>query len=104
MQNVHALSHPVAIETQARNASCRAAGKALGKTSVYSRTSINGPSVSERRRSSSRFGSAWVPTTTSTHGARRWIAPWSFCARHPATTIRSSGFRSFSGFRWPRFP
>ena len=37
MQNVQALSHPGAIDTHARNASSRAAGSALGKTSVYSR-------------------------------------------------------------------
>ena len=45
MQKVQALSQPGAIETQARNASPRAAGSALGKVSVYSRTSICGPSV-----------------------------------------------------------
>ena len=37
MQKVQALSHPGAIETQARNASPRAAGSALGNVSVYSR-------------------------------------------------------------------
>jgi hypothetical protein len=36
MQNVQALSQPVAIETQARTPSARAAGKALGNRSVYS--------------------------------------------------------------------
>src|SRR3982751_5002314 len=29
---------------------------------------------------------------------------WSFWARHPATTISSSGRRSFSDFRWPSVP
>jgi hypothetical protein len=75
MQNVHELSQPVAIETHARNASSRAAGKALGKVSVYSRTSICGPSVRERSSRSSSCGSACVPTTTSTHGALRWMRP-----------------------------
>ncbi len=75
MQNVQALSHPGAIETQARKSSSRAAGRAPGNTSVYSRTSIRGPSVSDARSSSIRCGSAWVPTTTSTQGARRWITP-----------------------------
>ncbi len=36
MQNVQALSHPGAIETHARNASPRTAGKAPGNVSVYS--------------------------------------------------------------------
>ncbi len=75
MQNVQALSHPGAIDTHARNGSWRADGRALGKTSVYSRTSICGPSRSDVVSSSSRCGSAWVPTTMSTHGARRWISP-----------------------------
>ena len=75
MQNVHALSHPGAIETHARNASRRTAGNAPGNISVYSSTSICGPSVSERFRRSSRCGTACVPTTTSTQGARRWISP-----------------------------
>ena len=57
-------------ETQAWWRDPRRAGSALGKTSVYSRTSICGPSASASRSSSSRPGSAWVPTTTSTHGAR----------------------------------
>src|SRR2546426_3442715 len=104
MQKVHALSQPTATETHARTSSGRAAGSALGNVSVYSRTSICGPSTSARRRSSSRCGSACVPTTTSTHGAFRWISPWSFCARQPATTILRSGRRSLSGFRCPRFP
>ena len=75
MQHVQALSQPGAIETHARNASSRAAGSADGNVSVYSRTSIWGPSVSDSFRRSSRCGSAWVPTTTSTHGAFRWINP-----------------------------
>ena len=104
MQKVQALSQPGAIETQARNASPRAAGNALGKVSVYSRTSICGPSVRERSSRSSRCGSACVPTTTSTHGALRWISPWSFWARQPDTTIRRSGLASLSGLRWPRLP
>ena len=41
---------------------------ALGNVSVCSRTSIWGPSVSERSNRSRRCGSAWVPTTTSTQG------------------------------------
>ena len=40
MQNVHALSHPTAIETHAWWATSRSAGNALGKTSVISLTSI----------------------------------------------------------------
>ena len=40
MQNVHALSHPTAIETQALWTESRTAGSALGKVSVYSATSI----------------------------------------------------------------
>ena len=75
MQKLHALSQPGAIDTQARNASPRAAGSALGNVSVYSCTSICGPSVRERSSRSSRCGRACVPTTTSTHGALRWISP-----------------------------
>ncbi len=75
MQNVHALSQPTATETHARMSSARAAGNALGNVSVYSRTSICGPSISARRSSSSRCGSACVPITTSTQGALRWISP-----------------------------
>ena len=75
MQNVQALSHPGAMETQARNASPRAEGRAEGNVSVYSRTSICGPAVSACRRSSNSCGRACVPMTTSTHGALRWIRP-----------------------------
>jgi hypothetical protein len=48
MQNVHLLSHPTETDTQAWWASSRLAGRALGNTSVYSRTSICGPSRSAR--------------------------------------------------------
>jgi hypothetical protein len=104
MQNVQWLSHPIAIDTHAWWATSRRAGNALGNTSVNSRTSIWGPSVSALRRRSSNSGNAWVPTTTSTHGARSWIWPRSFWARHPATTIRMRGFACFSGRRCPRLP
>src|SRR5919109_3219728 len=104
MQNVHPLSHPTAIETHARKASSRAAGRADGNSSVYSATSICGPLASARRRSSRRCGRACVPITTSTHGARCWIRPWSVCARQPATTTRRSGSLAFKGLRWPRLP
>src|SRR6266545_3999347 len=104
MQNVQWLSQPIAIETHAWWATSRRAGSALGNTSVNSRTSIWGPSVSARRRSSSNPGNAWVPTTTSTHGARSWIWPRSFWARQPATTIRRRGFACFRGRRCPRLP
>ena len=104
MQNVHALSHPTAIETHAWCSTSRRAGRALGKISVCSLISSWGPSLSARLRRSSSPGSAWVPTTTSTHGARSWIVPPSFCARHPATTIRIRGLASFNGLRCPRLP
>src|SRR6266540_983865 len=104
MQNEHRLSHPTLTLTHARWRSPRTAGSALGNTSVYSRTSIWGPSASARRISSSSDGRACVPTTTSTHGARRWIRPRSFWARHPATTIRIRGLAIFRGRRCPSCP
>ena len=36
-----------------------------------------------------------VPNTTSTHGARSTIRPWSFCARQPPTAICMPGLRCF---------
>ncbi len=75
MQNVQALSQPGAIDTQALKSLPREAGSAEGNVSVASVTSICGPSVVDRSISSSRSGSACVPTTTSTHGALRWIVP-----------------------------
>src|SRR4030095_10799086 len=88
MQNVHALSHPTAIETHAWCATSRSAGRALGEISVRS----------------PHADSACVPPTTSTHGARSRIVLPSFCARHPATTIRIRGFACLSGRRCPRLP
>src|SRR5436309_525413 len=93
MQNVHRLSHPTETLTHAWCFDPRRAGSALGNTSVNSRTSICGPSRSAVWISSSSEGSACVPRTMSTHGARRWISPWSFCARQPATTMRIRGLR-----------
>ena len=93
MQNVQALSQPGGDrDPGAERVVARGRQGAREQLRVLGARPSAGPSSSARRSRSSRCGSAWVPTTTSTHGAFSWIRPWSFCARQPATTIRRSGF------------
>ena len=46
----------------------------------------------------------WVPSTTSTHGARCRTSSRSFCAKQPATTIWRVGSASFQAFIVPSVP
>ena len=46
----------------------------------------------------------WVPNTTSTWPARSRTRSRSFWARHPPTTICSSGRAALADFRWPSVP
>ncbi len=96
MQKVQVLLQPTEIDTQALYAESRLAGSADGKTSSASRISISARSLCRDRSSSTgNAPTLWVPKTTSTHGARRWISPRSFWARQPPTAICIPGRRRF---------
>ncbi len=105
MQNVQALSHPTAIETHARKASSRAAGSATGNSSVYSRTSIWGPSASGAPEE--------VEQMRERVRADHDVDPGRLLLDHALVLLRQAaghddpqiaGSASFSGFRCPRLP
>jgi hypothetical protein len=104
MQKAQALSQPIWIVTQAECARSRRTGRAEGNASDSARISISGPSSAAWCRSSTARPTLWVPKTTSTKGARAWMAAWSFWARQPATAICMSGRARFSAFSSPRWP
>ena len=63
-----------------------------------------GPGRAASWSSSAARCTLWVPSTTSTYGARSVTVSRSFWARQPATTICMPGWRSFTDLRWPRVP
>ncbi len=105
MQNVHVLLQPTEIATQAAYGDSRRVGSVDGKVSRESLISTCA-SWAIRARSSSTGSEPMlcVPNTTSTHGARRTISPWSFWARQPPTAICMPSLAILIGRRWPRFP
>ena len=104
MQKAQALSQPIWMVTQAEWARSRRTGRAEGNASDSARISMIGPSATARWRRSTARPTLWVPNTTSTKGARAWMAAWSFCARQPATAICIPGLARLSAFSSPRWP
>ncbi len=109
MQKAHWLSQPIWMVTHAAQAWSRRTGRADGKASspsgAASRISNAGTPVAAAEASRSpACPTLWVPHTASTHGARRWMASWSFWARQPPTAICTPGRRSLMALRWPRCP
>ena len=105
MQNVHVLLQPTEMDTQPEWVESRLVGRVEGNTSSDSRISISASALwRERSSSTGREPMLWVPKTTSTHGALRWMAAWSFWARHPPTAICMPGCASFTARRLPRLP
>ena len=109
MQKAHELSQPIWIVTQALKLLSRRTGKALGNSAWSSMTasskiSVTGPLVRAPSINAPARCTLWVPSTTSTHGARLRTSSRSFWAMQPATTSWRSSPRSFQLFRWPRLP
>jgi hypothetical protein len=103
MQKVHELLQPTEIVTHAVCRLRRRDGRSAGMTSRASASSHTGP-ASARVSSLGKEARLWVPNTTSTWGARRWMLTPSFWARHPPTAMRRSGRTSLRALRWPRVP
>ncbi len=105
MQNVHVFVHPTLIDTHAVEVDSRRVGRVEGNASSSSR--ISTCACSRTRDRSSSAGSEprlLVPSTTSTHGARRVISVRSFCARQPPTAICIPGRSALTDARCPRLP